>query len=275
MRSPTSNASARYAGDFVPIELDLTDPASVDAAANSILKVCGSPSLLIHNAGVAVEGGFEDTPAAEWSRVFATNLIGPVELTRRLLPAMRQSGAGSIIVVSSEAAITGMPGVSAYGASKAALERWAESLAAEVARFGITVAIVRAGTFKTDILEKSPRHESPDGPYRDMYRSLDDIATRVTHFARPPEKFARRLAKLAESPTGFRIRPIGVDAWALQWASRALTHRQLHKLVRRLAGSANEWPSRGHFGDSTPGGPQQPAGRLTPVMNRPSSQRLT
>ena len=76
------------------VRLDLNDPSSVSAAAKAIGKAVGAPDVLVHNAGIAAAGSVEETPAGAWEQLFRTNLFGPVQLTRELLPSMRAAGRG-------------------------------------------------------------------------------------------------------------------------------------------------------------------------------------
>src|SRR5690242_8311162 len=148
------------------IALDLLDPDSVRSAADAILAAGGAPDALVHNAGVAVVGFVEETPAEEWTRVFTTNLFAPAALTNALLPSMRVAGRGRIVIVSSTGAVRGMPLAAVYSASKAAAERWAEALAAEVAPYGLGVTILMAGTYRTDITaDGAVVYRNPAGPY--------------------------------------------------------------------------------------------------------------
>ena len=129
------------------------------------------PTSLVHNAGIAAVGCVEDMPFEVWEQLFRTNLFGPVRLTKALLPSMRAAGRGRIVVVSSQGGIRGMPSISAYSASKGALERWAEALAEEVAPFGLGVTILVSGMFKTDILtEQTPRLRGPERAVRRALR---------------------------------------------------------------------------------------------------------
>ena len=96
-----------------------------------------------------------------WEQMFATNIFGPVALTKALLPSMRAAGRGRIVVVSSEGGVRGMPSTAPYSAAKGALERWAESLAGEVAPFGIGVTILVTGTFDTDIITDAGTTDTP------------------------------------------------------------------------------------------------------------------
>ena len=91
------------------VELDLTGTQSVEEAGEAILQLVGAPDALVHNAGIAVAGFTEETPAAEWHRGFATNVFGPAALTNSLLASMREAGRGRIVMVSSTSAVGGCP----------------------------------------------------------------------------------------------------------------------------------------------------------------------
>jgi NAD(P)-dependent dehydrogenase (short-subunit alcohol dehydrogenase family) len=246
MRSPDAGlerlraATGAAAEDprLVGVRLDLDDASSVVAAAKAIEETVGAPDALVHNAGIAAAGSAEDMPAEAWERIFRTNLFGPVQLTKELLPAMRAAGRGRIVVVSSQGGIRGMPSVSAYSASKGALERWAESLAAEIAPFGLGVTILVSGTFKTDILtERTPHYGDLNGPYARHYASIDRKGrAAVDRLANPPERFAAALAKVLDEPAPFARRAVGLDARMLLWASRLLPGWLLHHVVTRAMG---------------------------------------
>jgi NAD(P)-dependent dehydrogenase (short-subunit alcohol dehydrogenase family) len=179
-------------------------------------------------------GCVEDMPLEVWERLFRTNLFGPVRLTKELLPAMRAAGRGRVVVVSSQGGIRGMPSISAYSASKGALERWAEALAAEIAPFGLGVTILVAGMFKTDILtEQTPHYGDLNGPYATHYAGIDRTGrSMVQHLANPPERFARELARAFDERAPFVRRTVGLDAHLLLVGSRLLPGRLLHHAVR-------------------------------------------
>ena len=164
----------------------------------------GAPDGLVHNAGVAAVGSVEEMPLNVWQQIFSTNLFGPVQLTKELLPAMRAAGRGRIVVVSSAGAVRGMPAISAYSASKGALERWAEALAQEIAPFGLGVTILVAGTFKTDILTLTRTYGDPNGPYAAQHDGLETSGRRFLRFARSPERFAPALAEALDEESRSR-----------------------------------------------------------------------
>ena len=120
---------------LIGVRLDLAELPSIAAAAKDIEAAVGAPDVLVHNAGIAAVGCLEDMPTSVFEEIFATNLLGPIALTKALLPAMRTAGRGRIVVVSSQGGSRGIPSISAYSASKGALERWAEALAEEIAPF--------------------------------------------------------------------------------------------------------------------------------------------
>ena len=148
------------------LPLDLTDPASVAAAAKVIEEAVGAPYAFVHNAGISAAGMAEETPISVWEKMFQTKVFGPVALTNALLPAMR-AGRGRIVMVSSAGGVRGMPTTAPYSAVKGALERWGESLAGEIAPFGIGVTILVTGTYDTEIITDAGPTDCRDfdGPY--------------------------------------------------------------------------------------------------------------
>lgn len=241
MRSPDTGMERLRAtagaepGDprLIGVRLDLEDAASIAAAAKSIEEAVGAPDVLVHNAGIAAVGSVEDLPAAVWQQVFATNLFGPVALSRALLPCMRAAGRGRIVVVSSQGGTRGMPAISAYSASKGALERWAEALAEEIAPFGLGVSVLVTGTFRTDILtEQTPDYGDYAGPYARLYAPIRGMESLVLRMARPPERFARALARTLDERAPFSKRAVGPDAVLLVLGTRLLPGWLLHRLIR-------------------------------------------
>jgi NAD(P)-dependent dehydrogenase (short-subunit alcohol dehydrogenase family) len=214
------------------VQLDLGNAESIAAAARAIEDAVGAPDVLVHNAGIAAAGMFEDTPAGAWDQIFATNLFGPIALTRALLPSMRAAGQGRIVVVSSQGAVRGMPAISAYSASKGALERWAESLAGEVAAFGLGVTILVTGTFKTDILVQTSDYRNYKGPYAAHYVGIDKTGEIVVRAANPPERFARVLAKALDDRAPLVRRTAGIDATMLVLMNRILPGWLLYQVIR-------------------------------------------
>ena len=259
MRSPDVGLERLRAGTgaavgdprLIGVRLDLDDPTSITAAAKAIEGAVGAPDALVHNAGIAAVGCVEEMPFEVWERIFRTNLFGPVRLTKALLPSMRAAGRGRIVVISSQGGVRGMPSISAYSASKAALERWAEALAEEVAPFGLGVTILVSGAFQTDILtEQTPHHGDLNGPYAGHYAGIERTGrSMIRLLANPPERFAPALARALDERAPFARHAVGVDARMLLVGSRVLPAGLLHHLVAR----AMSLPRHGALGSDPHG----------------------
>ncbi|NGY06250.1 SDR family NAD(P)-dependent oxidoreductase [Solimonas terrae] len=215
------------------VKLDLSDLASIPATAQAIEQAVGAPDAIVHNAGVAAAGAAEETPDDAWQQLFATNVFGPVALTRALLPTMRAAGRGRIVAVSSMGALRGMPVISAYSASKGALERWAEALSQEIAPFGLGVTILVTGTFNTDILtEQTPDYGDHHGAYGALYDGIHSAGKAAVAKASPPEKFALALGRAVVDTRPIVRRTVGADAGALAFMARWVPGRFVHHIVR-------------------------------------------
>ncbi len=256
MRSPevglerlrTATGAAADDPRLVGVRLDLDDQASITAAAKAIEDAVGAPDALVNTAGIAAAGSVEEMPSEAFERLFCTNLFGPVRLTKELLPSMRAAGRGRIVVVSSQGGIRGIPSISAYSASKGALERWAEALAEEVAPFGLGVTILVSGTFKTDILtEQTPNYGNLTGPYSRHYAGIERTGGFMVRRANPPERFASALAGALDERVPFARHAVGFDARILLFCSRLLPGRLLHHVLRLAMNLPRHGALRGHL----------------------------
>ncbi|MEG3152438.1 SDR family oxidoreductase [Sphingomonas sp. ZT3P38] len=129
------------------IRADVSDPAAVEA----LVAEAGPVEVLINNAGVAGPvGGIETNDPDDWARCFAVNVHGAFHMIRAVVPAMRAAGAGKIINISTASTVTGLPGRSAYVASKWALEGLTRTLARELGPAGIRVNAIRPGFMDTE-----------------------------------------------------------------------------------------------------------------------------
>jgi NAD(P)-dependent dehydrogenase (short-subunit alcohol dehydrogenase family) len=138
--------------DLLTVSLDITDPASVQAAVDAAVKRFGQIDVLISNAGNFYAGFFEEITPDDFRAQVETNLFGPLNVSRAVLPVMRNQRSGVVVTISSTAGLIGGEFTSAYAASKFALEGFMESLAPEVAPFGIRAMVVEPGFFRTDLL---------------------------------------------------------------------------------------------------------------------------
>jgi NAD(P)-dependent dehydrogenase (short-subunit alcohol dehydrogenase family) len=223
---------------LIGVQLDLTDQASVEGAAKAIEDTVGAPHALVHNAGISAAGMVEETPNDLWEKMFATTVLGPVALTTALLPGMRQAGRGRIVLVSSQGGVRGMPATAAYSSAKGALERWGESLAAEVAPFGIGVTVLITGTYDTDIITDAGTTDTRDfaGPYARHHATMDKRGRMAMRAARSPEKFAAGLAAALDDDAPYARRPVGPDARMLLLMNRLLPGIAMHHMIRVMLG---------------------------------------
>lgn len=148
-------------------ELDVTSSHSIEKL-KGLLQQLPSVDVLINNAGYAGAGFAEEVPLDEYRAQFETNVFGTIAVTQAVLPFMRAQRKGTIINMSSISGRAGFPGLSPYAASKFAIEGWSESLRLEMKPFGVHVAMLEPGSFKTSIwstgkkiTEKSLRKDSP------------------------------------------------------------------------------------------------------------------
>ena len=157
--------------ELLTVKLDVTQGRDAEAAVQAAVERFGRIDVLVNNAASFYAGFFEELTPQQIDRQLAASLIGPMNVTRAVLPVMRKQRSGHIISISSSAGLAaGFDFVSAYAASKFGLEGWMESLQAEVAPFGIHTTIVNPGFFRTELLtEQSTNYAEP---------SIEDYAAR-------------------------------------------------------------------------------------------------
>ncbi|WP_422741846.1 oxidoreductase [Mycobacterium sp. WMMD1722] len=130
--------------------LDVTDDDAVFRTVDDVEATVGPLDVVIANAGYGVEGIFEETPLSQLRAQFATNVFGVAATLQAALPYMRRRRAGHLMAVTSMGGLMAVPGLSAYCASKFAVEGMLDSLRKEVASFGIHVTAIEPGSFRTD-----------------------------------------------------------------------------------------------------------------------------
>ncbi len=175
--------------DFKLLKLDVNDNKSITKAVEEIISKEGKLDILVNNAGMGITGPIEDTPTEEMRSVFNTNLFGPIDVIKAVLPQMRKQKSGLIINITSIAGYMGLPFRGIYSASKGALELVTESLRMELKNFGIEVTNVAPGDFATNIA--SGRYHTPvfkDSAYREIYQgNLDLMNSHVDSGSDPME----------------------------------------------------------------------------------------
>jgi NAD(P)-dependent dehydrogenase (short-subunit alcohol dehydrogenase family) len=139
--------------DLLIAALDVTSPASADAATKAAVQRFGRIDVLVNNAGNFYAGYFEEFTPEQVDAQLAANLLGPMNITRAVLPVMRKQRSGHIVAITSTAGIVGGETASTYAASKFGAEGWMEAVTPEVAPFGIKTTLVEPGFFRTELLE--------------------------------------------------------------------------------------------------------------------------
>jgi NAD(P)-dependent dehydrogenase (short-subunit alcohol dehydrogenase family) len=259
---------------LVGVQLDLMDAASISAAAKAIEESVGAPYALVHNAGISAAGMVEETDMQLWQNMFATHVMGPVALTKALLPAMRAAGEGRIVLVCSSAGVRGQPGTGPYSASKGAMERWGESLAGEIAPFGLGVTVLITGTYDTDIITDAGTTDDRDfnGPYARLHQTMNSRGRFAIKFARPPERFTDGLVRALGDRGAFRRHGVGPDASMLLVSNRLLPSPGMHHMSRLVLGIPRHGAMRGGAWPLT--GAQQAMVLAAKVIPKPLMQRL-
>ena len=134
------------------VKLDITKPADAESAVKAAVDKFGRIDVLVNNAANFYAGFFEELTPEQMERQLSTSLIGPMNVTRAVLPVMRKQRSGLIITISSTAGLIGFEFGTAYAASKFGLEGWMQSLQAEIEPFGIDTVTVNPGFFRTELL---------------------------------------------------------------------------------------------------------------------------
>ncbi len=215
-RNPDTVAKAIGESDqLLVVKLDVTHPEQAKDAVVLAVERFGRIDVLVNNAGNFYAGFFEELSPEDFRAQIETNLFGPVNVTRAILPIMRKQRRGLVVTISSTAGITGQAFVSAYAAAKFGVEGWMESLAPEVAPFGIRTMLVEPGFFRTELLtDESTKWPEP---------SIEDYAEKTQETIAAwkkmsglqggdPAKLATALISLASQDEPPVRWPAGADA---------------------------------------------------------------
>jgi NAD(P)-dependent dehydrogenase (short-subunit alcohol dehydrogenase family) len=170
-RDPDAVAEALgEADDLLVLKLDVTRTHEAEAAVTAAVDRFGRIDVLINNAASFEAGFFEELTPVQIERQLAVSLMGPMNVTRAVLPTMRRQRSGHVIAISSLAGLAGFEYNTAYAASKFAVDGWMESLAPEIAPFGIHTTVVNPGFFRTELLTQESTNYAP--------ATIDDYAER-------------------------------------------------------------------------------------------------
>jgi NAD(P)-dependent dehydrogenase (short-subunit alcohol dehydrogenase family) len=213
-----TDAVARAVGasdNLLVVKLDVTNRVDAEAAVQAAVDRFGRIDVVVNNAANFYGGYFEELTPEQIERQLATGLIGPMNVTRAVLPVMRKQRAGHVISISSGAGLMGFEFNSAYCAAKFGLEGWMEALQGEVAPFNIHTTIVNPGFFRTELLtQESTTYATPS-----IAEYAERHAQRVQWYesmngqqSGDPAKLARALVTIASQEQPPRRFIAGADA---------------------------------------------------------------
>jgi NAD(P)-dependent dehydrogenase (short-subunit alcohol dehydrogenase family) len=237
-------------GRLEPVVLDVTDPASVEAARELVERRTGGRGLdvLVNNAGFALPGPLEALAERDLRELFDTNVFGLLAVTRAFLPAMRERGQGRVVNVGSIMGRVAMPLLGAYNASKHAVAALTDALRMELAPFGITVVLVEPGAIRTGFAARAlaglAPYRDPTSPYAPALAGTDATWARVYRLAPGPAGAGRTIARAATTarpaaryvvPAPNRLIVAALDA--LPTAAADATKRRIMGLPARAAPS--------------------------------------
>lgn len=208
----------KHGDSVLPLRLDVTDSGSIAQAVQAVQAKWGRIDVLVNNAGNGVFGALEEITHAQLRAQYDTNVFGLAAVTRAVLPIMRAQKAGRILNVSSVAGLVGMPGMTAYGSSKFAVEGLSEGLAAEVGPLGIHVTIVEPGGFNTAF--GSSGVPIGDNPALEDYAqtagtTVGWLKSALGSQPGDPKKAAQAMLRVASDPNPPLRLLLGSDAWGM------------------------------------------------------------
>jgi NAD(P)-dependent dehydrogenase (short-subunit alcohol dehydrogenase family) len=200
----TPGAVAKSVGEadkLLVAKLDVTSTQDAEAAVQAAVERFGGIDVLVNNAASFEAGFFEELTREQIEHQVAVSLIGPMNVTRAVLPGMREQRSGHVMAISSLAGLAGFEYNTAYAASKFAVDGWMESLAPEVEPFGIHTTVVNPGFFRTELLTKESTNYAPasieayaarNAAQREFYESMNGKQPG------DPAKLAKALLTIAE-----------------------------------------------------------------------------
>ncbi len=215
MRNPGKEKDLGQVPGVTLLPLDVTRPEQIEAAAKEALAI-GPVDVLFNNAGYGLAGPFEGASDEQLVAEIDTNLLGVLRTTRAFLPALRERGQGTIITTTSIGGLATFPFNSVYHATKWGLEGWSESLAFELAKFGIRVKTVAPGGIRTDFASRSlvlTSHPAYATLMERAYRVFRDPARAATHST--AEKIAEVVYEAATDGRDQVTYVAGADAKAM------------------------------------------------------------
>jgi NAD(P)-dependent dehydrogenase (short-subunit alcohol dehydrogenase family) len=242
-RNPDAVAEAvGGSDDLLVVKLDVTSSADAEAAVEAAIDRFGGIDVLVNNAASFYAGYFEELTPEQMERQLRVSLLGPMNVTRAVLPVMRKQRSGHVVTISSSAGFAGFEYGTAYAASKFGVDGWMESLAPEVEPFGIHTTVVNPGFFRTELLTKESTNYAPasiedyverNGAQREFWEGMNgkqggdpaklaQALLTITELEHPPFRFIAGADALAQAEEKLAERHEQIDAFRELSTSLAL-----------------------------------------------------
>jgi NAD(P)-dependent dehydrogenase (short-subunit alcohol dehydrogenase family) len=232
-----ADMAARFGDRLLPLRLDVNERAADFDAVGQAYDHFGGLDVVVNNAGYGHFGAFEELSESDLRDQLETNLFGAVWVTQAALPFLRDQGSGHIVQVTSVGGVGAFPGVSAYHASKWALEAMTESLSAEVGPLGIKVTLVEPAGFSTDWAGPSSRSSEKMTEYDFVREAI--ARRRVASQPGDPRAAARALLEIVDAekpPLRVLFGAAATEMIAGIYAERLATWRQWEGVSVRAHG---------------------------------------
>jgi NAD(P)-dependent dehydrogenase (short-subunit alcohol dehydrogenase family) len=220
----------------------VTSTPDAEAAVQAAVDRFGHINVLVNNAASFEAGYFEELTPEQIERQLTVSLIGPMNVTRAVLPVMRTQRSGHVVTISSLAGLVGFEYNTAYAASKFGVDGWMESLAAEIEPFGIHTTVVNPGFFRTELLTKESTNYAPasiedyaerNAAMRELYESMDgkqpgdpaklaQALLTIVDQEQPPFRFIAGADAIAQAEAKLAERQQQIDAYRALSTSLAI-----------------------------------------------------
>ena len=220
--------------DLNILQLDVNDKSSIDNAINRIKTEEKRIDVLINNAGYGLVGFFEELGLDEIRKQFETNFFGVLNVTKKVIPIMREQNRGTIINLSSGAGQVGFPGISAYVSTKFAIEGFSESLMYELFPFGIRVIIIEPGVIKTNFFNNcivSDKSSKKASLYSNSLKKIQNNIELMQEHATPPIEVAKVILQALKTDEPKQRYVVGNDAVMILEAKRSLSDIEFKKMM--------------------------------------------
>lgn len=237
MRSPEKETSFAALHNVLLTRLDVTDKRSIQEAVQAGIRQFGQIDVLVNNAGFGTLGALEASPEAVIRQQFEVNFFGLIEVTRAVLPHMRERKTGTIINVSSMGGRVTFPFSTLYHATKFAVEGLTESLQYELNPLGIRLKLVEPGGYKTDFAGRSMDYYGAGG-LNDYQQAFDQFAGKIDQWPMSENigEVAEAIYQAASDGTDKLRYPVGHDALQLIEARKQMDDAAFKQLIVAQSG---------------------------------------